>query len=1012
MVADSPRPLVVISHCKADETLALRLRKHLNVVAEYGDIEVWDEHQVETGEDAYFKLYEQLERAAIAICLISVDYLDSPFNKTAEIKYLLERRRQEDLMLLPILLGSCPWEAVPWLKRIEMFPRDSQAISLLDGPRQTAAFAEFAMFVHEKTSQLDAEAASQPIPAPVEGAVVSNVLVDIDRLPETGYKLFGREKELGLLDDAWASDTTNVLSLIAWGGVGKSTLVKVWLDRLAADDYRGARRVFGWSFYSQGTKDQVTSADFFFDEALRWFGEKDFEKLSAWDKGALLAKCVSAEKVLLVLDGMEPLQSGNEFDRGTIKDPGLKTLLEELIRENAGLCVVTSRETLTEFADAGATASQVDLERISAEAGRSLLRVGRVAGSDDELEQAAREFGPHALAVSLLASYLRQIDGHHVSERSRIADIDVAVEKGRHARRVIAAFEETLGEGSEVEWLRLLGLFDRPADGDLLGAVIAGEPIEGLTAHLRGLADEQRGNALRRLRDLGLVAHESRHRPDVADAHPLVREHFEEQLAERFPESAKEAHRRLYEHLKTAAPELPDTLEKMMPLYHAVAHGCAAGLHQEALADVYYARISRQNQFFSTNQLGAFGADLGVVASFFERTWVQPVAEITPVAQAWILNQAGFRLRALGRLADSAEPMAAGFRAGVERSSWANASRDARNLSEIHLTLGDISGAVRLGGRCIELADRSLEADTAVFGRATLANTLHSTGRRDKALAAFREAEAMQENWQHQFPLLYGSAGHEYCELLLGEPASVCCQLTAITHQQERHDAPTAGEIRGPKDTDLGTAFRACRKVRERARKMFEWRVQGDPLLCIAVDHLSLGRTHLLEAILDAKAGSPDRDSAVAPGLDAGEQHLDNSVSFLRRAGTQNELPRGLVARAALRRIQGRFEDAEHDLLETETIAGRGEMLIFLIDAAIERCWLGLAQGDRSAARESLERTKGLIKTTEKPYEPHVPDWEEWEPPSYVGVFKEGEIVGYHRRNPEIELLDSVLGSG
>ncbi len=81
-------------------------------------------------------------------------------------------------------------------------------------------------------------------------------------------------------------------------------------------------------------------------------------------------------------------------------------------------------------------------------------------------------------------------------------------------------------------------------------------------------------------------------------------------------------------------------------------------------------------------------------------------------------------------------------------------------------------------------------------------------------------------------------------------------------------------------------------------------------------------------------------------------------------------------------------------------------MLIFQIDAAIERCRLHLAMGKHGAARESLELAKELVKKTEMPYEPQIPDWDEWEPPSYVGVFQEGEIVGYHRRNPEIAVLE------
>ncbi len=39
-----------------------------------------------------------------------------------------------------------------------------------------------------------------------------------------------------------------------------------------------------------------------------------------------------------------------------------------------------------------------------------------------------------------------------------------------------------------------------------------------------------------------------------------------------------------------------------------------------------------------------------------------------------------------------------------------------------------------------------------------------------------------------------------------------------------------------------------------------------------------------------------------------------------------------------------------------------------------------------------------------------MPDWDEWDPPEYVGVIRKGEIVGYHRRNDEIAALDEALG--
>jgi hypothetical protein len=69
------------------------------------------------------------------------------------------------------------------------------------------------------------------------------------------------------LDAAWADPAIQVFTLVAFGGVGKSALVARWLDRMAADGWRGAVRVLDWSFYSQGLEDQVTSAEPFIDHA-------------------------------------------------------------------------------------------------------------------------------------------------------------------------------------------------------------------------------------------------------------------------------------------------------------------------------------------------------------------------------------------------------------------------------------------------------------------------------------------------------------------------------------------------------------------------------------------------------------------------------------------------------------------------------------------------------------------------------------------------------------------------
>jgi serine/threonine protein kinase len=75
----------------------------------------------------------------------------------------------------------------------------------------------------------------------------------IARLPVTGSNVFGREDDVAFLNAAWPNQLVNVVTIIAWAGVGKSTLVNHWLRGMAVDNYRSAELVFGWSFYRQGT---------------------------------------------------------------------------------------------------------------------------------------------------------------------------------------------------------------------------------------------------------------------------------------------------------------------------------------------------------------------------------------------------------------------------------------------------------------------------------------------------------------------------------------------------------------------------------------------------------------------------------------------------------------------------------------------------------------------------------------------------------------------------------------
>jgi hypothetical protein len=180
------------------------------------------------------------------------------------------------------------------------------------------------------------------------------------------------------------------------------------------------------------------------------------------------------------------------------------------------------------------------------------------------------------------------------------------------------SYQIWLGEGPELAVLRILGLFDRPADEKALGALLKSPPIPGLTELLTDLSPTAGRSILARLRRARLLTEEDPHNPGCLDTHPLVREYFGEQLRSQQTDAWKECNRRLFQYYRTLVPQLPNSFREMEPLFSAVICGCKAGLFRESLHEVYIPRIQRGNACFAAKVLGARGPLLSALVHFFE----------------------------------------------------------------------------------------------------------------------------------------------------------------------------------------------------------------------------------------------------------------------------------------------------------------------------------------------------------------------------------------------------------
>jgi hypothetical protein len=179
--------------------------------------------------------------------------------------------------------------------------------------------------------------------------------------------------------------------------------------------------------------------------------------------------------------------------------------------------------------------------------------------------------------------------------------------------------------------------------------------------------------------------------------------------------------------------------------------------------------------------------------------------------------------------------MRIGAEADLRLEDWTNVSLDHANLSELHLTLGDLKKAIATARQAVDFADRSGDWQRRVTAITTLANALHQSGDTIESARLFGEAERLQA--EHDAPTLYSQRGYQYCDLQLSQG-----QTTEVFRR-------AVASLSTVKHT-----------------------------LGIGLDHLSLGRALPL--------GSADSLT-----------HLNQAVDYLRRAGTMDRLPLALLAR-------------------------------------------------------------------------------------------------------------------
>lgn len=150
--------MIFVSYSHKDEIWKDRVVSHLQLLTTATGVSVWQDRQIRAGQEWLREIQTALSAARVAVLLISVEFLNSPFITSSEVPKLLARREKEGLKVIPILVRPCAWQKISWLAPLQMWPRDARPLSDMD---QNAFEDSLARLVEQIAADLNVEAPSR-----------------------------------------------------------------------------------------------------------------------------------------------------------------------------------------------------------------------------------------------------------------------------------------------------------------------------------------------------------------------------------------------------------------------------------------------------------------------------------------------------------------------------------------------------------------------------------------------------------------------------------------------------------------------------------------------------------------------------------------------------------------------------------------------------------------------------------------------------------------------------------
>jgi tetratricopeptide (TPR) repeat protein len=618
----------------------------------------------------------------------------------------------------------------------------------------------------------DEPSPKKPAPEPkidieeVRKAVLAVPGIAWNNAPALLVEWVGREQLLKELTDDWIDPDTRVTGLIGFGGEGKSSIARRWVDDVLANEKCKPDGVFWWGFYAK------PSVDEFFEVALKYMsgGTIDPSKLpSAGAKAQVIGAMLGAGRYLFVLDGLEVLQHQKGDQYGLLQSKNLLNFLECFGGSGvSSFCLITSRAPILDLMNYTPYLHR-NVNRLLTEDGNRLLRKVGIKGRNEELDKVVSDWDGHALTLSLLGSFIAEkCDG----DLSKAADIDLPeMGENRYKRvhRVLLRYDKHLDD-AEHAFMMLFSAFRIPVVELAFDIVFrAKTKAPSLNVPVAKLSKKKFKTMIDRLLTYRIIRYDSYDKSYTA--HPLIRNHYLVRLTRGKLSQTKNTHEQIKDYYLEMAGETPPnpSLHDLVPLIEAVHHLCSAGNFNEAYIVRY--RIYHGNRNYIFWELAAYPTALRMLLDFFPNGDMKRKPLINDMdAQYKIYNDIGFSLMGMGDLEKALMPYKLALKIAMELHDWNNVCATNNNLAEIRLRMGSLKGSISAAKETLKSTNKPGYNPFTHFESHALswyALALYLQGNLEDAGEMFEKAQNSQIKTDPGVKYLYGLSGNNFADFLI-----------------------------------------------------------------------------------------------------------------------------------------------------------------------------------------------------------------------------------------------------